>query len=670
MTRLLITALLVVAPVLYFQPARTTVQSGGQPFEFNNEAEKKFTVALKKFTMGEYADAAIDFEQLTKLPPHHRTTAAYIMLGKTYFCGKLFRECTKVLKEFIDLYPESSYLDDAHYTLGLNYEAQLRYDDALVQFLGAVETTTDSRLRKNAYYYCNKIVDEKLPLSDLEDLAANIHTPEAHDYLRTKLAEKNLAFGNVVAAEKALEPITLRKPPSAHYPHAVALLERIRAGVSVHVGVLLPLMKSSTQKHLKTYGEEFVQGMQFALEENAPRRPAGSEGSLNSFIEVSVDVRDTERDPTIAAQAALELAEDRRVVAIVGPVFNHEAADCAEIAATKRVPLITAANADGLAAAGPYVFQLHADLTTRGRAAAQYAVSELGLTTLAVLAPSEGTGKTTAAAFIDEALNLGAQVVAREWYAPKSTDLREQLKDIRRAALNETEPLISFAGPITHTDIMHLMELGVPAKTIDSLMNKGAEVSVLKLFGPHGKKIADSLQLPTFIPEKMVETIDTPATGIRAVFVPINEPQEIAIVTSQLAYFNIKTQIIGSNEWYSPIELDANKRYADGVIFLSDFYIDAGDPSSINFSKRFFDKTKRKPTTNIIMGYDVMKFLSSIIYSGVTSREGIMHALSNTERMHLLHGTVTLTNERVNRELHVLQFKKNEVVKIGNLSLP
>jgi len=652
MTRRIIATVLFVVPHLYSQ----------ESYDFDREAERAFAAALKKFSSGDYAAAAADFEHLITLPPHHRTTAGYVMLGKSYYMAKQFRECSKILKQFIDTYPESYYLDDAYYTLGLNYEAQLRYDDALVQFLAAVETTTDSRVRKRAYYYCDKIIDEKLSVATLTELARDIQTPEAQDYLRIKLAERHLAAGNILAAEKALEPIPLRKPPSAHYPRAEALLQKIRSGVSVRVGVLLPLMKRSPQKHLRTYGEDVLQGIQFALKEASSRS--------NSLIEVILDVRDTERDPALSAQHTKELIEDKSVVAILGPMLNEEAVPSAGIAATQGVPLLTPANADGIAAIGPHIFQLHPDMTTSGRAAAQYAVKELGFTTLAVLAPTDGGSKTAAAAFVHEALSAGARVVATEWYVPTTTDLREQFTKIRRAALLETEPLISFGGPLSHTDIMKMVEMGVPPQRIDSLMSRGAAVSVIQMFGPRGKRIADSLQLTTFIPEKVVESIDTPATGIHAIYMPIDDPQKIAILSAQLAYFNIRAQILGSGEWYNSIELDANKRYTAGAIFFSDFYVDTKDSSFINFSRRWFEKMKRKASTNTILGYDAMHLLSSLIYSGITSREGITQALNKVDRVQLLHGYVTFTKNRVNSELHVLQFKGSEVVKIGSVSAP
>lgn len=631
-------------------------------WEYNKDAERRFSAALKKYTHGEFSDAAAEFEYLLKLPPHQRTTAAHIMLGKAYLQAKQLRESVKVLKQFIDSYPESFYIDDAYYTLGLNYEMQHRLDDALVQFLEALEVTDDPKLHARALSLCERLADEKLTLPMLEDVLRDVHNPDSRDFLSIKIAEKYLATANVIMGEKILEPVVKGTPPSPYSSRAQALLEKIRLGVNVKIGVLLPLMNRATQKQLKAYGEEFLLGMQFALEEQRTLR--------NSLVDISLEVRDTERDLAIAAKQTQEIANDKSVVAILGPIFNAEAVSCAGIANAKEIPLITpAANADGIAAVGPYVFQANPDISTQGIAAAQYVTSVLGMRALAVLAPNDGNGKTMAAAFAHEALSRGAKILAIEWYPPGTTDLREQLMRIRRVSLTEAEPLLSFAEQFSQSDIMHMVEAGVKPRTIDSLMDRSATVSVDKLFGPNGKHIADSLHLHTFVPEMNVENLELPAAGVQAIYMPINSPEEIGILTSQIIYYNIKCQLLGSGQWYDRVELDTHKRYADGVIFFSDFFLDTGDSLYTHFAKRWYEKTKKKVSTNVVLGYDVLHLVSNAIFEGATTRDRLTQMLSTYQHVPGLHGKVTLKRNRVNSELHVLQFKDEDIKKIAEVSI-
>lgn len=642
--------------------ALSSISISQSRWEYRSDAEEKFEAALEKFSRGEFFDAAADFEYLINLPRHQRTTAAYIMLGKSFFQAKQFRESVNVLKKFIDNHLESTYIDDAYYTLGLNYEAQRRYEDAMVQFLAALEITDDIKIRMRATSFCENLADKNLSITMLTEILRDTHNPDSRDFLSVTIAEKYLAAGNIIMGERMLEPIVSHTPSSPYSSRAQTLLEKIQMGVSVKIGVLLPLMNKAAQKHLRVYGEDFLLGMKFALEDQHSEQ--------TSLINIALDVRDTERDPPTAVKHTEELADDESVVIVVGPIFNNETIACADIANENKVPLITpTANADGIAAAGPYVFQANPDISSRGKAAARYAASVLELRTLAVVAPNDGNGKTMATAFIEEARSQGMRVLAAESYAAGATDLREQLIRLRRTSLIETEPLISFAEKISQSDIMHLAEAGVNPRRIDSLMDRSATVSVYKLLGPNGKLIADSIGLRTFVQKIKVDSLELPADGIQGIYMPINSPEEIAILTSQIAYYNIQAQLLGSGEWYNSVELDANKRYAEGVIFFSDFFADGTDPRYARFAKRWIEMTKRKISTNGILGYDVMSLVLSAMYQGATTRELLQQTLSASDRFPTLHAKITLKRNRVNSEFHVLQFKDADVKKLANLSI-
>jgi len=198
-------------------------------------------------------------------------------------------------------------------------------------------------------------------------------------------------------------------------------------------------------------------------------------------------------------------------------------------------------------------------------------------------------------------------------------------------------------------------------------MDRGAAISVYKLFGPNGKRIADSLHLPTYVVQTTIDSLDVPATGIQAIYIPINSSQEIGIVTSQIAYYNLKSQLLGSHDWYSTIELDANKRYADGVIFFPDFYVDTRDSSYNAFAKRWSDTMKRRPSTNAVIGYDALYHVASVVLRGITTRAAIAERLT-ADTASLLHGELSFNN-RVNATLHVLQFKDGDIRKLQNITV-
>jgi TolA-binding protein len=109
---------------------------------FKPEAEREFVNAMKLFKAGRFDSASVLFSRVNKnYPRSHRTTGAYIMGAKSLYELKDFRESIRLLKNLVDLYPHSAYVDDAHYTLALDYFRTGRYEDAASECITVLQTS-------------------------------------------------------------------------------------------------------------------------------------------------------------------------------------------------------------------------------------------------------------------------------------------------------------------------------------------------------------------------------------------------------------------------------------------------------------------------------------------------------------------------------------------------
>ncbi len=100
--------------------------------------------------------------------------------------------------------------------------------------------------------------------------------------------------------------------------------------------------------------------------------------------------------------------------------------------------------------------------------------------------------------------------------------------------------------------------------------------------------------------EIKLDSLHIPVTAIEAIYMPIASPEEIGVVGSQLVYYNIEAQILGSGDWYDLAELEANKRYADGVIFSSDTFVHPEDSTYQNFLARVLDRMNVRATRTVL----------------------------------------------------------------------
>ncbi len=630
---------------------------------FRPDVERLFVEAMRHFQAERFDSAAVMFDAIVKdMPRSHRETGAYIMGAKALYRAGGFRESIRFLKDLLDIYPQSSYADDAHYTLGLNYLRLRRYEDAAEEFLTVREATSDRRLSIRSERLLANVAAERLAAGELQLLANDAKTAEMKALLNLRLAEILFRNGDARAAQDLLLAVSTMNPAIPYVGEALRFLENVRKGGGIKIGVVLPLMMRSEKAGMQELGAEFLDGIRLAAEEH----------NATAITKVTLEVRDTERDAAIAAQLVGELARDEKVAAILGPVLSNEVLASAGIANERGVPLITpTATSNGIAAIGPFVFQANPDYRTRGRAAALFSVEQLRARRVAVLSPGDAIGRQTSEAFIEEVVAAGVEVVDVQWYPPGTTDIRSQLMAIRTKAFAHLEIVtMDFSSRPPQTELNKLLRLGISKKVLDSLMQSGIVIEVEALLGADGRRIADSLRLPVSVASLRVDSLAYPVPNIDVLFLPITSPEEIAVVSSQVRFVNFQSSLVGSGDWNDLTELEENRQYADGVYFATDSYYDPAGQGIREFAAKLQRSGRqRSPSLNTMFGYDVCRVLCSVVAQGATLRREIAAALPEVRRFEGLHSILSFSAGRVNSYLTMLQFKNRAIRKVGEVDL-
>lgn len=642
-----------------------------EAFKYSYEADRVFSRGLDFFRNGRYAEAVEAFDKTSLIQPlHQRTTASLVMKGKALIQLEDFLEASRTLRGFLAQYSWSSYASDAEYMMGLTQARIRRYDEAMSYLLSAwrKSVAADSgRLQHNITAAIEENAEKHIPVPGLKSFIAQSMESRERQLLWLKIAEKESAAGNVAAASVAIDSLEKHYPGHPYAVRIAAISSSVSERSRIKLGALLPLMKNSEPSAAKQIGNDVYDGVLFAVEEY--------QSDPEARVKVALETKDTERDPAIAERVAGELCEDREVIGIIGPVFSQTTVAAAKITNRARIPLVTpTANSNGIAASGVYTFQANPDYENRGKALARFAVEKKQFSTFAVLSPSDTHGKLMAEGFVAEAIRLGGKVVISEWYSNGSTDFTTQLQNIRRAAeKNAAEPMISFRGRLNQSDLVKLTQLGVPRKRLDSLVNRSAVVPAVFLLGPRGRALVDSLEITAFsYARNTVDSLDIAVTGIDAIYCPITTSSEIGLVSSQIVYFNIQAQLLGSGEWNSFADLDANKRYCEGVIFEADGYPDEHSAGFETFMRNFQQRFSKQPGKNTLYGYDAARMMLGLIREGASNRESLTRALSELQMYEGLHAKISLADRRVNSWLKILQYNADVVHQIDeiNVSVP
>jgi len=189
------------------------------------------------------------------------------------------------------------------------------------------------------------------------------------------------------------------------------------------------------------------------------------------------------------------------------------------------------------------------------------------------------------------------------------------------------------------------------------------------LLGPDAGARADSLGIGTVPDDSKVDSLEYPVTSVQGIYAPISTPDDIGVISSQIVYFNFQTQILGSGEWNKFSELNANRRYCNGVVFESEAFIDSTTLAYSEFANGFAARFKKRPTRNTLFGYDSADLMFGLVRDGAMTREALTRALSMVLDYRGLHARIGFSAGRVNSWLPIMQYVADGILMVDELQV-
>jgi ABC-type branched-subunit amino acid transport system substrate-binding protein len=635
--------------------------SQGAEVTYHRAAEEYFLLGMRQYAHKDYATALRSYHlSVDALPMNHRLTASMIMIAKTHYALKNYRESIAACDSLLFRFPETAYREDALFTKGMCYYNTGEYETAFTLMM-EVRSIAQQRLnRDHSLKVIEHIAAEFIPEDRIDALSNTLHRTEILDLLAVIRAERAFARGEMMTVQSMLERLFIEVTDPALQSRLRRLHNSIDRGNRVTVGVILPLMtRHAGESPTKTVSTEVLRGIQLALAEYAERAEP-------ELVSIDLDVRDSERNSDTIRQIITAFNGDSSLVGIVGPLFSDETLAAAAVAMEQMIPLISpTATDDSVAMTGEYIFQANSTSSMRGKVLAQYAVNVLRARTIAVIASDASTARTQADSFAVEAARLGGKVLFNRRYLQGESDLRDHFRKLRSIATEQSaEYLVTFRGRMDRAEVTNrMLTYGFSLHTIDSIIARSATVNLNEFIGDRAKELADSLNLPTRKNTVFEDSLHYPVNTIDVIFSPIASGQQIGVISSQIAYYNIRSIILGSGEWNNISELDMNRRYADGVIFGSDRWIERNDRTNRLFM-RYLQHYGKQISDNVLYGYDVMTMLIRLINDGAMSREELKESLSKVINQSGIRNSLTLQYRRTNSDLNILQYRDGTITKL------
>jgi ABC-type branched-subunit amino acid transport system substrate-binding protein len=360
------------------------------------------------------------------------------------------------------------------------------------------------------------------------------------------------------------------------------------------IGALLPLTGKQA-----ALGNRVLDGLIAGLDLFDRRRAAPVELRIENYGS----------DPAAVNRAVAKLADEVRVLAIIGPPEFEAARVAAKAAQSAQVPLL--ALSPVVASEGPrdFVFSDQRSDEREARTMASYAVKDLGLTRLVVLYPENAYGTAMMNAFRAEVQRLGSKVRRVQSYNPNQTDFSGEIKKL--AAIRAPRPSTKKKGV-------------EPAKTPPPVLD------------------FDALYLPDAF-------------------------RRVRMILPQLAFHDVRgVQLLGTSQWYVPEGIRKEMDYFEGSVLTAPFFAESSKRSVMNFTDTFFGATGREPDYREALAYDTSRMLLDALRDrGVTDRRTLRDRLRRIEAFEGVTGWVSMTKAgEMQRGSFILKVEGRQIVEV------
>jgi branched-chain amino acid transport system substrate-binding protein len=332
------------------------------------------------------------------------------------------------------------------------------YGESASHFISASDLTTDPELRSLCYSNCLNLCIGYLTPSEQESLFRESHS--ISDSLAADLtydtAERYHEAGLHKRAKRIID--THSAPVDKDDRRFRGLEDRIDLELSrlIEIALLLPLSGD-----LSAYGRQMNAAAELAV-------------STCSTTAANIRMRsyDTFGNSIVASQLSRDVTSSG-VSAVIGPLTSQEAVGAAPYSEFWSVPMILpAASEKGLTSVSSRVFQLSPTPETMGIRLAEAAIEELGLDSVAILAPNDGYGRQITEGFRKVAAENDVEIFYEVYFPRGSSDYRRFMLNLKEAVLPDSFDSTIFLDETGDTLEIEEIAVNVPAMLIPAFADE------------------------------------------------------------------------------------------------------------------------------------------------------------------------------------------------------
>jgi len=587
-----------------------------------------FQKNIEDYKKGYYRQAQKNIRLVLKnLKDNSLLSAHQLMLAKSHYKMGKYVQSLDECQNFIRQFPESRYRMHIEYLKANNYFQLDRLQTAVETWLSVAEKSKDKRLAEKALKLADQTVRFKLDSQGLMYLKNELKSPFALQFAYYHIAERDYEKGNFPPAKNAVQKVlSLNGNNILIEQKAKKIFDYLdnKANTAIRIAALLPLSGGNAD-----VGQALLDGAQMTVD--VFNRENGPSVELIPF--------DYETRLSTALLQLKEIARDPSISAVFGPVENDIFAACATVADYEKISLISpTATEKDLRTISSRMIQLSIPMDIRVQKIARYAHESMQMTRFATIAPIDDYFVRYTKIFTQKQEQFGNEVVSQQWYYPGDQDITRYFKALKRVGIK-----------LVYQDSVIQADTSLTQYMIDTS------------YASFQEKERELLEETN----TRIDSADIPVKTIDAMFLPVFS-DDIGLIASQYAYWNIQAQIFGNADWYNMELLNKNKNYINGLIFVSDGYLNEESWDYRKFRNDFRNLFKRTPNKYELIGYDSFNFILSALQGAPKSigRENFFERVKDAPTFNGVYRNFDVGKKRYNNAVRILKYTYGQILPL------
>jgi len=144
---------------------------------------------------------------------------------------------------------------------------------------------------------------------------------------------------------------------------------------------------------------------------------------------------------------------------------------------------------------------------------------------------------------------------------------------------------------------------------------------------------------------------------IQGIYIPLSDNSVTPYIFSELSKYPIKIPLYGNQDWFTAKGFETASEVSNNLTFTSDYFVDFNSEAFKHFSENFSAITGMDVNRNVLYGYDVTKYLVTVIINTEPGRKNLVDKMISGMVSSGLHNNISFDSRRINRFLNIVRYK-------------